>query len=54
MNNFPTANKHSGQVYRGQLSSVNAAFADGHAALRDRSQIQCVWRNPDGISSWFY
>lgn len=54
MNNFPTAKKYSGHVYRGQLSSVDAVFADGHVVTRNRTQIQCVWRNPDGQSTWFY
>jgi prepilin-type N-terminal cleavage/methylation domain-containing protein/prepilin-type processing-associated H-X9-DG protein len=54
MNNFPTAKKHSGHVVGGQLISVNLAFADGHVISHKKQLIQCVWKNPDGSSSWFY
>lgn len=54
MNNFPTAKKYSGHVYSGQLSSVNAAYADGHVATHNKSQIRCVYLNPGGPAGWFY
>lgn len=51
--NLKLAKKYSGHVSSGKLTSVNAAYADGHVESRNRQKIQCVWRNP-GVSAWFY
>jgi prepilin-type N-terminal cleavage/methylation domain-containing protein/prepilin-type processing-associated H-X9-DG protein len=51
--NLKLARKYSGHVSSGILSSVNAAYADGHVEARNRSKIQCVWLSP-GVAGWFY
>ena len=52
-NNLPTAKKYSGHVVGGALRSVNSAFADGHVASHNKSQISCVYLNGQP-SGWFY
>jgi prepilin-type N-terminal cleavage/methylation domain-containing protein/prepilin-type processing-associated H-X9-DG protein len=53
-NNLPAAQKYSGHCIGTKLKSVNAAFADGHVALRTTSFIQCVYLNPSQPANWFY
>lgn len=50
--NLKIAKKYSGHVSSGQLSSVNAAYADGHVESRNKQKIQCVWKS--NTSGWFY
>ena len=50
--NLKIAKKYSGHVSNRQLSSVNAAYADGHVESHNRQKIVCVWKS--GTSGWFY
>ena len=50
--NLKIAKKYSGHVSNRQLSSVNAAYADGHVESHNKQKIQCVWKS--GTSGWFY
>jgi len=53
---LPPAQKYSGHCIGNKLKSVNAAFADGHVALRTSTSIQCVYWNTStgGTPGWFY
>jgi len=51
--NLKLAKKYSGHVSSSQLTSVNAAFVDGHVESRNKPKIQCVWLN-SGVAGWFY
>ena len=53
-NNLPVAQKYSGHCIGTKLKSVNAAFADGHVALRTTAAIQCVYLNSSQPANWFY
>jgi prepilin-type processing-associated H-X9-DG protein len=50
--NLKIAKKYSGHVSNRQLSSVNAAYADGHVESHNKPKIQCVWKS--STSGWFY
>jgi prepilin-type N-terminal cleavage/methylation domain-containing protein/prepilin-type processing-associated H-X9-DG protein len=53
-NNAPVdkSKKTSGHAFGGQLSSVNAAFADGHVETHSKANIRAVYRAQDAV--WFY
>jgi len=52
-NPLPPAQKYSGHVMGGVLTSVNSVYVDGHVSPRQKSQLQCVYLNA-GEAGWFY
>jgi len=51
---LPPAEKYSGHCAGNTLVSVNVAWSDGHVALHNTKQIQCVYFNTGQSAGWFY
>ena len=49
-----TAKKTSGHAFNGNLSSVNAVFADGHVELHNKAALTFVCSGDGGNADWFY
>jgi prepilin-type N-terminal cleavage/methylation domain-containing protein/prepilin-type processing-associated H-X9-DG protein len=54
MNNFPKADKYSGHKFNGSFKSMNLLFTDGHVALHNKSQVECVWLDENQPAGFFY
>ena len=51
---LPPAQKYSGHCAGTRLTSVNAAYPDGHVSVHTTPAIQCVYFNAPQNAGWFY